>query len=73
MVCKKINISEKVFERIKAMFVIEVDETKSKTYNFYFDYSQRNEKTKNIFAYKILGVNKGATSLEIKKKNLIKS
>ena len=69
MVCKKIKISEKVFERIKAMFVVEDDETetKSKTYNFYSDFSNNTKKTNKIFAYKILGVSQNASISEIKK------
>ena len=65
---KKLNITEKVFERIKAMFVIENDETEAKSskYSFYSEYLS-NKKPNNAFSYKILGVNEDATLSEIKK------
>ena len=66
---KKLKINEKVFERIKAMFVIENDETetKSREYRFYSEYINNKKKQVNDFSYRILGVDKKVSLQEVKK------
>lgn len=63
---QSMNIPEKVFERIKAMFVIADDQTKTDEQKYKF-YNTTKEDDLKLFAYKILGISEEATRSEIKK------